>query len=89
MKSSKSIYTEKDRFVVKYCHPKSDDYLHYKSIIDIKPGNKLPIELKIIFDGIPPFAAPFPPKEYQFKAATIIGLHLKMAKWFKRYGYLF
>jgi len=49
MKSSKSIYTEKDRFIVNYCHPKSHDYLLYESIIDIKPENKLPIEIKIIF----------------------------------------
>lgn len=89
MKSLKTIYTEKDCFVVKYCHPQSHDYLHYDSKIEIKPENKLPIELKIKFDGTPPLAAPLPPREFQFKAATFFDLHSKLVKWFKKYGYIF
>lgn len=89
MKSLKPIYTEKDCFVVKYYHPQSHDYLHYDSKFEIKPENKLPIELQIKFDGTPPLAAPLTPREFKFKAATFFDLHSKLVKWFKMYGYIF
>ncbi len=37
--------------------------------------------------GIPPFAAPMPPKEYSIKAESVMALGLKIKKWLKRYGY--
>lgn len=89
MKKQEIIFTEKDTLVVKYCHPKSDDYLSYKTTITIKESGKNPIEMDIKFYGSYPFIAPMPPEEFKFKAATIIDLHLKYMKWFKKYGYIF
>ena len=89
MNRSKIIYSEKDTIVVKYCHPKSREYLHYKTILNIKSGLKLPIEMKIKFDGIFPYVAPMPPEEHHFKAPTIVELHVKLSKWFKKYGYIY
>ncbi len=88
MKESKILYTENSSIAVKYCHPKSNDYLTYDSIITIKEAGKFPVEMKIKFDGIPPFLAPMPPEEHEFKADSIVTLHLKYAKWFTKYGYI-
>jgi hypothetical protein len=89
MKKSKILFTEKDMLVAKYCHPKSNDCLHYKSIITIKESGELPIEMEIIFCGTPPSIASMPPEKHTFKAATIIDLHAKYVKWFRKYGYIF
>jgi hypothetical protein len=88
MKKPQILFTETDSLVVKYCHPKSDDYLHYSSIITIKASKILPIEMEIKFNGTYPFIAPMPPEEYKFKASSIIELHAKYVNWFRKYGYI-
>jgi len=89
LQKPQTLYTENNEIVVKYCHPKSDDYLHYKSTITIKASGKLPVEMKINFFGRFPFIAPMPPTEYEFKSASIVDLHAKYVKWFRKYGYIF
>lgn len=71
----------------KYNHPKSDDYLDYKSTISIKDSGKNPVEMVLKFKGIYPFAAPMPPEEHKFTAPAILDLFAKVDKWFKKYGY--
>lgn len=88
MKKASVIYEEERILTVKYYHPKSDDYLNYKSIIRIKDSGKTPIEIILKFDGIPPFAAPMPPEEHTIKAPSILDLYSKVTRWFKKYGYL-
>jgi hypothetical protein len=68
---SQLLYKEKGEIVVKYCHPKSNDYLNYDSVITIKSGGKLPVEMAIKFNGIPTYIAPMPPTEHTFKATSI------------------
>ena len=87
MNKSSIIYEEKRALTAKYCHPKSDDFLDYLSIIRIKSSDKNPVEVKLKFDGIPPYIAPMPPEEHTIKAPVILDLYSKLAKWFKKYGY--
>ena len=87
MKKASIIYEEKRILTAKYCHPKSDDYLEYISITRIKDSGKNPVEMRLKFDGIPPFASPMPPEEHIIKAPAILDLCSKLVKWFKKYGY--
>ena len=81
------IYEEKMVLTAKYYHPKSDDYLDYLSTIIIKNSGKNPVQIILKFDGIPPFAAPMPPERHVIKAPSILELYVKLARWFKKYGY--
>ena len=87
VKKSTVTYEENRVLTAKYCHPKSDDYLHYKSTIRIKDSGKTPVEMELIFDGTDPYAAPMPPEEYKFTAPAILDLYAKVSRWFKKYGY--
>ena len=87
MKKASTIYEETRILTAKYYHPKSEDYLDYRSIIRIKDSGKNPVEMNLEFVGIPPFAAPMPPKEHTIKAPAILDLCVKVIKWFKKYGY--
>ena len=87
MKKASVIYEEERILIVKYYHPKSDDYLHYRSIIRIKDSGKNPVEMVLKFDGIYPFAAPMPPEEHTIKASAVLDLYSKVLRWFKKYGY--
>jgi hypothetical protein len=87
MKKSSIIYEETTGLRAKYYHLKSDDYLSYISTIRIKDSGKNPVEMILEFDGIPPFAAPMPPKEHTIKAQAILDLCVNVVKWFKKYGY--
>ena len=62
MKKASIIYEEEITLIAKYYHPKSDDYLDYKSRIQIKEKGKMPVVITLKFIGIPPFAAPMPPE---------------------------
>jgi len=88
MKKASIIYEEKRILNAKYNHPKSDDYLTYLSTIRIKDSGKNPIEIEIKFDGIRPYMAPMPPEEHIIKAPAILDLYSKLAKWFKKHGYV-
>ncbi len=88
MKRAKVIYEEKSILTAKYHHPKSDDYLDYISIIKIKDSGKNSIDMVVKFDGILPFVGIMPPKEHTFRAPSILGLHLKIVRWLKKYGYI-
>ncbi|MDZ7700248.1 MAG: hypothetical protein U5R49_26080 [Deltaproteobacteria bacterium] len=81
------VYQEELVLAAKYYHPKSDDYLHYLCTISIKKSGKNPIQMVLEFDGIPPFAAPMPPERHEIKAPSILELYVKVARWFKKYGY--
>ncbi len=81
------IYQEQSILTAKFYHPQSDDYLDYRSTISIKSSGKNPVQILLEFDGIPPFAAPMPPKRHEIKAPSILELYVKLARWFKKYGY--
>ena len=81
------IYQEKLVLTAKYYHPKSDDYLEYLSTISIKDSGKNPVQVILEFDGILPFAASMPPEKHEIKAPSILELYIKLARWFKKYGY--
>ena len=87
MAKAKILYEENSLLIAKYYHPKSDDYLDYKTKIIIKDSGKTPIQMKFKFDGIPPGFAPMPPEEHTIKASNIIELNLKIKRWLKKYGY--
>jgi hypothetical protein len=80
-------YEENETLTARYYHKKSNDYLRYKAKVLIKESGKKPVEIHLKFDGIYPFAAPMPPEEYSIKATSILDLSVKLAKWFKKYGY--
>jgi len=80
-------YEENGILTAKYYHKKSNDYLRYRTTVLIKELGKKPVEIHLKFDGIRPFAAPMPPEEYSIKASSILDLSVKLAKWFKKYGY--
>lgn len=81
------IYEEESVLVAKYCHPKSNDFLDYRTRIVIKDSGNTPIQMELTFDGTLPFAAPMPPKEHTIKAKSILDLSIKIKRWLKRYGY--
>jgi hypothetical protein len=87
MTKSKIVYEEESVLIAKYYHPKSDDYLDYKTKIVIKDSGKTPIQMNLTFDGILPFAAPMPPKEHTIRAKSILDLSVKIKRWLKKYGY--
>ena len=89
MKKASVIYEEERLLIAKHYHPKSDDYLQYRSrsIIRIKDSDKNPVEMVLKFDGVYPFAAPMPPEEHTVKAPAILDLCSKVLRWFKKYGY--
>lgn len=88
MKKIAIIYEEERVLTADFNHPKSSDYLHYLSTIRIKESGKNPVEMILKFNGIPPFAAPMPPKEHTIRAPTILDLYSKVQRWFKKYGYV-
>jgi hypothetical protein len=81
------IYQEKVEIYAKYYRPRSGDFLEYNATIQIKDSGKLPVIMKMKFDGMEPSFAPMPPKEYVFKAKDIIDLFIKINRWFRKYGY--
>ena len=68
MPKSKIIYEERTEVFAKYYHPQSDDFLEYKSIFQIKDSGKLPITMKLKFNGIHPSFAPMPPEKHTINA---------------------
>ena len=88
MKKLSIIYKETRILTAKFNHPKSEDYLDYRSIITIKEAGKNPVEMTLNFCGIPPYAAPMPPKDHTIMAPAILDLYSKVARWFKKYGYI-
>ena len=84
----KILYGEKSILVAKYYHPKSDDYLEYQAEIVIKDSGKTPVQMTLVFDGIPPFAPSMPPENHTIKAESIVVLSLKINRWLQKYGYV-
>lgn len=87
MAKSNILYQEKADIYAKYYHPGSGDFLEYKATIQIKDSGKLPVVMKMKFDGIEPSFAPMPPEDHVFKAKDLIDLFLKLNRWFNKYGY--
>ncbi len=87
MAKSKIIY--KDFMVVyaKYSHPQSDEFLEYKSTIEIKDSGQQPITMKLKIGDFYVSFAPMPPEEHTIKAKDIIDLYIKLKRWFDKYGY--
>jgi len=74
--------------VAKFHHPKSDDYLEYIAEIVIKDAGKMPVQMKLKFDGIIPFTSVMPPEEHVIKAESILDLYSKTKRWLNKYGYI-
>lgn len=87
MVKAKTVYEEKAALRARYSHPKSDDFLLYITHLKIKNSGNNPIQIQLHFDGIYPYAAPMPPEQHTIKASSIMELHLKLVRWFKKYGY--
>ncbi len=88
MKKGIIIYEEPGFLTAKYYHPQSDDYLDYKSVIQIKDSGKNPVSITLKFDGIYPFAPSMPPEEHTIKAPSILELYVKLERWFRKFGYV-
>ena len=78
MAKSKIIYEDRPIVYAKFDHPQSDDYIEYKSIIQIKDSGKEPVSIQLEFSGIPPFGS-MPPDKHGIKAENIIELYVKLA----------
>lgn len=87
VKKSRAIYEEESVLNVRYYHPKSDDYLEYIATITIRDFGKTPVQMKLEFQGIPPFVAPMPPEEHTIKAKSVLDLYAKVRRWFQKHGY--
>ena len=86
MAKSKIIYEERPTVYAKFDHSQSDDYIEYKSIIQIKDSGTQPITIQLEFTGIRPFS-PMPPDKHVIKAPNIIELYVKLERWFRKFGY--
>ncbi len=85
MAKNNVIFREKSNFYFKStCCP---EYLEYVSELSVKNAGKTPVTLKLVFSGIPPFAAPMPPESQSFNATTIADIFPKVHRWAKKYGY--
>ena len=87
MAIAKIIYQEKPEIYATYYHPQSNDFLEYRSTLQIKDSGKQPIVLKLKFIGVHPSFAPMPPEEHIIRAKDVIDLYLKLKRWFGKYGY--
>ena len=86
MAKSKIIYEDQPIVYAKFDHPQSDDYIEYKSILQIKDSGKQPISIQLEFTGTPPFS-PMPPEKHVIKASDVIELYVKLGRWFGKFGY--
>jgi len=50
MPKSKTIYEEKPDIFAKYYHPQSDDFLEYKTTLQIEDYGKQPIIMQFTFE---------------------------------------
>ena len=80
MAKSNVVYTDRPEIYAKYYHPQSDDFLEYKSTVQIRDSGKQPITMKLEFSGIHPSFPPIPPEEHTIKAKGIIDLYLKLLR---------
>jgi len=87
MAKSNLIYEDRPIVYAKYYHPKSDDFLEYESLIQIRDMGQKPVSIQLEFIGMPPSFSPMPPERHVIKAKDIIDLYLKLRKWFGKYGY--
>ena len=87
MAKPRVIYEEEWVLSAEFYHPKSDDYLEYLARITIRDSGTTPVQMKLKYDGIPPFAAPMPPEEHTIKAKSVVDLCVKVRRWLKKYGY--
>jgi hypothetical protein len=87
MKKANTIYEEKSKLIAQHSNPRLSDYLNYDVVILIKDAGKNPVEMKLTFAGIHPFAAPMPPENHIIKAPSILALYSKLSRWFKKSGY--
>ena len=65
--------------------PRSNDWVHYKSILKIKDGGKKPVSLEMTFVPPHPFAFNMPEK-HSIKAENITYAYVKVVKFFKSFG---
>jgi hypothetical protein len=77
MTKSKIIYEDRPTVYAKFNHPQSDDYIEYKSIIQIADSGKQPITIQLEFTGVPLFGQ-MPPDKHIIKAPNLIELYVKL-----------
>ena len=80
------IYEDKPTIYAKFNHPQSQDYIEYKSIIQIADSGKQPITIQLEFTGTPSYA-PMPPDKHVIKASNLIELYVKLERWFGKFGF--
>jgi len=71
MARSKTIYKEKPDIFAKYYHPQSDDFLEYKTTLQIKDSGKQPIIMQLKFDGMEPFSLRYHQRNLQSEQKTL------------------
>jgi hypothetical protein len=86
MIKSTIIYEDKPTIYAKFNHPQSQDYIEYKSIIQITASGKQPITIQLEFTGTPSYA-PMPPYKHVIKASNLIELYVKLERWFGKFGF--
>ncbi|CAC9605571.1 hypothetical protein [uncultured Gammaproteobacteria bacterium] len=81
-------YQEQPNIYAEYSHPQSDEYIEYKSTIQIKDSGKQPVIIKLKLNEQYVSFAPVPPEKHIIRATNIIELYLKLERWFGKYGYI-
>lgn len=64
---------------------RANDWIHYKSTLQIKDGGKTPVSLEMTFVPPHPLAFNMPEKHF-IKAESITGVYAKEIKFFKNFG---
>ncbi len=77
MAKSNTIYRDHPTVYAKYYHPQSDDFLEYKSAIQIEDSGQQSMTMKLKFVGIHSSFVPMLPETHTIKAKGIIDLYLK------------
>ena len=81
------IYEDRPTIYAKFNHVQSQDYIAYKSIIQITDSVKQPITIQLEFTGIRPYA-PMPQDKHVIKASNLIELYVKLDRWLGKFGYI-
>jgi len=68
--------------------PRAYDWVHYKSVLTVKDGGKLPVTLEMVFVPPHPFMCNMP-ATHSIKAESITAVYVKVVKFFNSFGIVF
>lgn len=66
-------------------HPKSKEWVEYRSVLRIKDGGKMPVTIDMTFVPPHPFAFEMP-ETHPIQGMSVTDAYTKVVKFFRRFG---